>query len=178
MFTSNSENLKAPGIIYWAVTLILRAALVLALFGAGWLIHQNLPSDVSTSTAERSGGAAIQLIIQPPPDMAGVALDVPVELWSIDIVSVHHEYLIERRAGKGLDDFIKERMNGRQTISARLDPQGQAVVVLTPGKWWVHASLAGDHDLEWRLPITVSASTGKQTVILTPQNAYGRTKSF
>jgi hypothetical protein len=178
MLTSNSENRRAPGIIYWAVTMLLRTALVLALFGAGWLIYQNLPNDVTTSPAERPGGATIQLIIQPSPDMAGVALDIPVELWAVDIVSVHHEYLIERRAGKRLDDFMKERMNGRQTISARLDPQGQGVVVLTPGKWWVHASLAGDHDLEWRLPITVSASTSKQTVVLTPQNAYTRAKSF
>ena len=178
MPTRYSENLKIPGTIYWLVTLTLRAALVLGLFGAGWLIYRNQPTDATTATVERPGEATVQLTIQPAPDMGGVALDIPVELWSIDIVSVHHEYLIERRAGKGLDDFIEERMNGRKTVSARFDSQGQAVVVLTPGKWWVHASLAGDHDLEWRLPITVSPSAAKQTVVLTPQNAYTRTKSF
>lgn len=178
MSQGNYENVKAPGIIYRLVTVALRTALVMGLFAAGWLVYQKLPADVETGTEKRAGEATIQLIMQPAPEMAGVALDIPVEFYPIDIVSVHHEYLIERRAGKGLDDFMKERMNGRTPIATRLDAQGQAVVVITPGKWWVHAALTGDQDLEWRLPVNVSASAGKQTVVLNPQNAYARTKAF
>ena len=67
-------------------------------------------------------------------------------------------------------------MNGRTPVNARLDPQGQANIVISPGAWWVHAVLSGEEDLEWRLPINVSGP--KQVIELTSQNAYGRTKSF
>jgi len=36
--------------------------------------------------------------------------------------------------------------------------------------------LSGDEELEWRLPIKVSGR--KQTVELTSQNIYARTRSF
>ncbi len=170
------ENVKTPGIAYQLVTIALRAALVLGLFASGWLVYQKLPTDVANMTKGQAIEATIQLVMQPAPEMAGVALDIPVEIYPIDIVAVRHEYFTERRAGKRFDDFLNERMNGRTPITTQLDPQGQAVVVLRQGNWWVHAVLAGDQDLEWRLPISVSAP--KQTVTLTPQNAYARTKSF
>ena len=108
--------------------------------------------------------------------MAGVALDVPVEFYPVDIVAVHHEYFTERRAGKRFDDFLTERMNGRRPVTAHLDESGQAVVSVSPGHWWVHAALAGEEDLEWRLPVSIAGP--KQTIELTPQNAYTRTTSF
>jgi hypothetical protein len=103
-------------------------------------------------------------------------LEIAVELYPIDIVAVRHEYFTERRAGKRFDDFLKERMEGRTPITARLDKQGQASVVINAGNWWLHALLSGEEDLEWRLPISVTGR--KQTIELTWQNVYTRTRSF
>ncbi|MGH9970265.1 MAG: hypothetical protein ACREBG_21055 [Pyrinomonadaceae bacterium] len=168
--------MKNPGIIYRLVTLVLQAALVLALLAAGWLVYRKLPTDVGTLKEDKKGEATIQIVMRPAPEMAGVALDIPVELYPVDIVAVRHEYFTERRAGKRFDDFLNERMNGRTPITARLDRHGQADVVVSHGPWWVHAVLAGEEDLEWRLPINVTEP--KQRIELTPQNAYARTKSF
>ena len=168
--------MTTPGMIFRLVTLVLQVALVLGLFSAGWLIYRTLPTHLANSTEERASDAQIQLIMRPAPQMAGVALDVPVEFSPVDIVAVHHEYFTERRAGKRFDDFLTERMNGRRRVTARLDQTGRAVVAVSPGNWWVHATLAGEEDLEWRLPVSITGP--KQTIELTPQNAYTRTKTF
>ena len=168
--------MKSPGITYRLVTLVLQAALVVGLFSGGWLIYQTLPYEGVKTAEESLGEATIQLVIRPAPEMAAAALDIPVELYPVDIVAVRHEYFTERLPGKRFDDFLNERMNGRTPITTRLDRNGQALVVVKPGNWWVHAMLAGEQDLEWRLPINVSRP--KQTIELTPQNAYARTKSF
>jgi hypothetical protein len=165
-----------PGIIFRLVTLVLQAALVLGLFSAGWLIYRRLPTQIVSSTEERPSDALIELLIRPAPPMADVALDVTVEFYPVDIVAVHHEYFTERRAGKRFDDFLTERMKGRRPVTARLDQSGRALVTISPGNWWVHAALAGEEDIEWRLPVSIAGS--KQTIELTPQNAYTRTKSF
>jgi hypothetical protein len=165
-----------PNIIFRLVTLVLQAALVLGLFSAGWLIYRRLPTKVANLTEEAPSDALIQLIIRPAPRMTGVALDVPVEFYPVDIVAVQHEYFTERRAGKRFDDFLTERMKGRRPVTARLDQSGRALVIVSPGNWWVHAALAGEEDLEWRLPVSIIGP--QQTIELTPQNAYTRTKSF
>jgi hypothetical protein len=71
---------------------------------------------------------------------------------------------------------LKERMKGRSPVNARLDKQGHGSVSLPPGNWWLHATISGDEQLEWRLPVTVVGS--KQVIELTPQNAYTRSKTF
>jgi len=67
-------------------------------------------------------------------------------------------------------------MKGRSPIDAQLDKQGQGSVLLSTGSWWLHATISGDEQLEWRLPVTVTGA--KQTVELTPQNAYTRSNTF
>jgi hypothetical protein len=99
-----------------------------------------------------------------------------VDLYPIDIVAARHEYFTERRAGKRFDDFLSERMKGRTPVFAKLDKQGQTSVVVSQGSWWLHAQLTGEENLEWRLPLNVAGR--KQTVELTSQNVYTRTKSF
>lgn len=165
-----------PGIIFRLVTLVLQAALVVGLFSAGWLIYRGLPTPIAKSPQERPSDALIELIMRPAPKMSAAALDVAVEFYPVDIVAVHHEYFTERRAGKRFDDFLTERMNGRRPVTARLDQSGRALVTISPGNWWVHSALAGEEDLEWRLPVSIAGP--KQTIELTPQNAYTRTKSF
>ena len=153
----------------------LQAGLILLLVGAGWLIYRRLPattSDVRTDPRTTS----LQILIRQAPETAGPALDVPVSLYPVDIVAVRHEFFTEPRAGKRFEDFLKERMKGRSPVNARLDKQGSGAVTLAPGSWWLHATLSGDEQLEWRLPVTVTGT--KQTIELTPQNAYTRSRTF
>lgn len=159
---------------YRFVTSILRLALLAGIFAAGWLVYSQLPSHASNNKQKSSGEINLQIALQP--GLKGTALDIPIELYPIDVVAVRHEYFAERRAGKRFDDFLKERMNGRSPINARLDMQGQTNLTVAPGEWWIHAILPGDEDLEWRLRVNVAGQ--KQTVELTPDNAYTRTKSF
>jgi hypothetical protein len=167
---------KTTSSFYRLLTLLLRAGLVVALFAAGWFVYINLPHQ-PTDTAQASfGDTALQIILRQSTGSGAVALDVPVELYPVDIVAVRHEYFTERRAGKRFDDFLSERMAGRRSITTRLDKEGQGLVVVSAGNWWVHARVEGEEELEWRLPINVAGP--KQTIELTPQNVYTRARSF
>jgi hypothetical protein len=155
--------------------LALQAALIALLVGAGWFIYRRLP-DSATEANSSQPTTTLQIFIRQTPDSVGPALDVAVSLYPVDIVAVRHEFFTEPRPGKQFEDFLKERMKGRKPVSARLDKQGQGSVLLAPGSWWLHATLSGDEQLEWRLPVTVTGS--KQVIELTPQNAYTRSKTF
>jgi len=166
---------KSTGTIHNLLVLLLRAGLVSSLFAAGWLVYRELPPQPS-ATEESNTETTVQIILRQSAGRGDEALDVPIELYPVDIVAVRHEYFSERRAGERFDDFLFERMKGRKTITAKLDSQGQASVVVSAGNWWVHAQLAGEEVLEWRLPISVGG--GKQIIELTSQNVYTRAKSF
>lgn len=168
--------MKSTSIFYGLLTLLLRAGLIVALFAAGWLVYSGLPRQPAGVTQASNSDTTLQIVLRQSAGMGARALDIPVELYPVDIVAVRHEYFTERRAGKRFDDFLNERMKGRRTITAKLDKQGQAAVVVSAGNWWVHAQLAGEEELEWRLPIKVAGR--KQTVELTSQNVYTRARSF
>ena len=155
--------------------LVLRAALVCSLVGAGWLVFKGFPA-ATTAVDEVGDSTTVLIQINQAPDIPVSNLDVTVDLYPVDIVAVRHEYFMEPRAGKRLEDFLKERMKGRSPVSAKLDKQGHGSVVLPHGNWWLHAKISGDEDLEWRLPVSVVGH--KQIVELTPQNAYTRSRSF
>jgi hypothetical protein len=163
---------KTETIYYRLATLVLRLALIAALFSAGWFIYTKLPHRELNSSPQGLL-TNLQIVLQ---TNDRTQLDIPVEIYPIDIVAVRHEYFAERRAGKRFEEFLQERMNGRAPVTARLDQQGQTTVAISPGNWWVHAQLSGNEDLEWRLPVTVGGN--KQVVELTSQNAYTRAKSF
>lgn len=166
--------MKLPFTVRGAAIVALQAALLVALAGAGWVIHRQLPA---SGSAERDRATTtLQIVLRQPTDSARPALDVPVSLYPVDIVAVRHEFFTEPRAGKRFEDFLKERMKGRSPINGRLDKRGQGAVALAPGSWWLHVTLPGDEQLEWRLPVKVAGP--KQIVELTSQNAYTRSKSF
>ena len=167
--------MKTTSVPYRLVTIGLRVALILALVGAGWFIYSRLPYSPQTQTATTEGKTTLQIVLRGS-DINTEALDINVELYPIDIVAARHEYFTERRAGKRFDDFLSERMKGRTPVTTRLDKQGQTSVGLYPGNWWLHALLAGEEELEWRLPITVTGN--KQTIELTSENVYTRARSF
>lgn len=158
------------------ITLFLRAGLVAALLSAGWLIYRQLPRDLPKNAPISNAETTLQIVLRQPASTYPEALDITVELYPVDIVAVRHEFFTERRAGKRFDDFLLERMKGRKPVTARLDREGQTSVGVSPGNWWLHAMLSGEEDLEWRLPVNVAGS--KQTVELTSQNVYTRTKTF
>jgi hypothetical protein len=167
---------KTPSISYHLLTLFLRAALLAALVVSGWLIYSKLRHQDSANLKTVSGEATVLIVLRPAANGGADALDIPVELYPFDIVAARHEFFTERRAGKRFDDFLSERMSGRSPVETRLDKQGQTSVVVSPGSWWLHAQLAGEENLEWRLPLNIVGP--KQTVELTTQNIYTRTRSF
>ena len=163
---------------YHLTTALLRVALLAVIIGAGWNIYRQLPSSDGGATGadNAAGETALQIVLRPAPKDEGVAINIPVELYPVDVAAVQREFGFERRPGVRFEDFLKERMKGRSPINARLDKQGQGSVTLAPGSWWLHATLSGDEQLEWRLPVTVSGA--RQVIELTPQNAYTRSKTF
>jgi hypothetical protein len=167
---------KTTSLSYSLLTLFLRASLVVALFLSGWLIYSKLPHQPATNPQATRAETNVQIVLRPPAVSGAEALDIAVELYPFDIVSVHHEYFTEPRAGKRFDDFLQERMKGRTPVTARLDKQGQAFVVVSRGIWWLHAQLPGEENLEWRLRVDIAGP--RQTVELTSQNVYTRSKSF
>jgi hypothetical protein len=165
---------KLPFTVRGAAIVALQAALIVALLGAGWLIYRQLPS--SAARDRDRGTAMLQIVLRQPPVSYTQGLDVSVSLYPVDIVAVRHEFFTEPRAGKRFEDFLKDRIQGVPPVSARLDKQGQGLVALTPGSWLLHATLPGDEQLEWRLPVKIAGT--KQIIELTTQNAYTRSKSF
>jgi hypothetical protein len=169
------SELRSTSVFRSVLIVVLQVGLIVVLVGAGWLIYRQLPA---TATEVKPGQptTTLQILIRQPPENAGPALDVAVSLYPVDIIAVRHEFFTETRPGKRFEDFLKERMKGRSPVNARLDKQGQGAVTLAPGSWWLHATLSGDEQLEWRLPVTVGGT--KQVIELTPQNAYTRSKTF
>lgn|GEM_PF-425697 len=169
------DGRKPGGFVRRLLIVALRLALIVSLVGAGWLVYRQLPVTSSSLITDSRGKTNLQIVLRQP-DGGGPALDVDISLFPVDLVAVRHEYFSEPRAGKRLEDFLKERMKGRTPVSTRLDKQGHGSVVLPPGSWWLLAKLSGDEELEWRLPVTVAGAN--QVIELTPQNAYTRSKTF
>ncbi len=171
----NFCNVNTTSVSYRVVTIGLRAGVIVALVATGWFIYSRLPYSQQVEPAGSEGKTTLQIVLRAS-GMNNAPLNLNVEIYPVDIVAVRHEYFTERRAGKRFDDFLSERMKGRTPVTTRLDQQGQTSVALPPGNWWLHALLAGEEELEWRLPITV---TGKKQIIeLTSENVYTRARSF
>ncbi len=161
------------------VTAALQVALVIALAAAGWSIYRYLPhnaDDAGNGEAKALAETALRITLRGPSREDGAAKNVQVELYPIDILAARNEFFSERRPGKRLDDFLAERMGNRSPVKGRFDGEGQVTLMVKPGPWWIHTTLPGELNIEWRLRVNVSGT--RQTVELTPDNAYTRTKSF
>jgi hypothetical protein len=172
---SHIPGLKRFGTARGLTIVVLQAVLLFLLVGAGWLIYRRIPASGAEADYNQQK-TDLQIFIRQTPESVGPSLDVAVSLYPVDIVAVRHEFFTEPPKGKRFEDFLKERMKGRSPVNARLDKQGRGSVSLAPGSWWLHATLSGDEQLEWRLPVTVTGT--KQVIELTPQNAYTRSKTF
>jgi hypothetical protein len=164
----------------WLVA-ALRLALLLALVGAGWLIYRRLPHDDAAPAtglgATRQTRDTLLRIVLPPRTVGDdTTAATAVQLYSIDVAAAQREFFDERRPGMRFEDFIVRRMKERQPITTQLDAQGQTIVYVPPGRWWIHATQTGAQEITWRLPVNVAGR--EQTVELTNANAYMRTKKF
>jgi hypothetical protein len=161
------------------IKIILGALLLAALFAAGWNVYRRLPPDGSVARPETyNTNANSELTVIFHGDSVATAVRTQVELYPIDFVSMQRDFLSAVRPGKSFDDFLAQRMKGLAPVRAPLDDTGRAVAKLTEGNWWLRATtaLASGEQIEWRLPVNVSGRA--QTIELTRENAYERTKKF
>jgi hypothetical protein len=162
----------------------LQLALVAALAGAGWLVYRRLPAeeararaaggDAAREAASAGGATSLRIVMREAAAADGDG--VAVRLYPIDVAAARREFEDERRYGQRFEEFISRRMGARKVVSARLGPEGEAVVAVPHGRWWLHATLEGRTEVTWRLPVNVAGR--EQTVELSESNAFTRTKSF
>ena len=71
------------------VTIVaLQAALIIALVGAGWIVHRQLPTRAG---AQYNGPTTtLQIVLRQPPDSYVSGLDVAVNFYQVDIVVRKH----------------------------------------------------------------------------------------
>ncbi len=160
------------------IKIILAAALVGALFIAGWNVYRRLPADGTRTDTSSGARAQLEMTIILRGDSAATPVNTRVELYPIDFVAVQRDYSAALRPGKSFDDFLAQRIKGLVPVQPQLDRNGRALAKLSEGNWWLRAiaTLADGEKIEWRLPVKVF-SRG-QTIELTTENAYERTKTF
>jgi hypothetical protein len=162
------------------VKITLGVALVGGLCGAGWNVYRRLPDDgaVAMNVAAIDSRAKTELTVMLQSAITGVTLNSPVEIYPFDLVAAQREFQAAPHLARQFDDFLLRRMHGITPVKATTDKDGLAVATLGEGNWWLRAtaSLSAGETVEWRLPVNVAGQ--KQTVELTMENAYERTKKF
>jgi hypothetical protein len=161
------------------IKIILGALLVASLFAAGWNVYRRLPADESWARAENydtNANTELSLILRN--DSAATPVNTRIEIYPIDYAAAQRDYSAAVRPGKTFDDFLAQRMKGVVPVRAKFDDKGRAVAKLSLGNWWIRATatLTTSEEIEWRLPVNVLGRG--QTVELTTENAYERTKKF
>lgn len=161
---------------------ILGAALIGALFLAGWNVYRQLPADGSwarpEATEANNPNANSDVTIVLRSDSPATPVNTRIEVYPIDFAAAKRDFSAAVRPGKTFDDFLAQRMKGLAPVRAQLDGNGRAVAKLSEGNWWIRATatLTSGERIEWRLPIRVSGRG--QAIELTAENAYERTKTF
>ena len=148
------------------------------MFLAGWSVYRRLPADGAWTPEASDPNANSELIIFLRTDSAATPVNTRVELYPIDFVAAQRDFSAAVRPGKTFDDFLAQRMKGLLPVHAQLDNNGRAVAKLSEGNWWIRATatVGRGEKIEWRLPAKVSGRG--QTIELTAENAYERTKTF
>jgi len=161
------------------VKVILGLALLASLFGAGWRVYRRLPGDASPRNVESAYGQAnTRLVMLMSNGLTDATLNSPVELYPFDLTTIQREFRTDQHTARQFDDLLARRMQKVTPLKTETDGNGRAVTFVSAGSWWLHAtaSLANGERLEWRLPLNVAGN--EQTVELTIENAYERTKKF
>ena len=162
------------------IRIILGIVLIGALLCAGWRVYRRLPSEGSDAAAftanDRSPGRPLTIVLSAT--LAEATLNSPVELYPFDLLATQRAFQTTPHTAKQFDEFLARRMQGVTPLKALADSKGRAVALLSDGSWWVRATaaFANGENFEWRLPVIVSGR--EQTIELTTENAYERTKKF
>jgi hypothetical protein len=133
---------------------------------------------MATSVVVSDSRAATSLTVILGRDLTGATMNSPVEIYPFDLVAAQREFQATPHLAKQFDDFLLRRMHGITPVKATTDSEGRALATLSEGNWWLRAtaSLSVGETVEWRLPVNVAGP--QQTVELTMENAYERTKKF
>jgi hypothetical protein len=158
-----------------ALRIILGLALLGSLMFAGTRIYRALPAS-SPGSVETTRGA--------PQDLTKVfraaisTAQTRVNLYPIDIAAAERDYATRGRPGKSLDDFLANRLKAVTAINVEIDGNGRGVARVGEGNWWMHAvsALNTGESMEWRMPLTIAQRP--QTIELSSENAYERSKKF
>ena len=80
-------KVKFPGTISRLTVLLLRAVLVATLLFSGWLIYAKLPHRSNADARASRNETTLQIRLRPA-GINATSLDIPVELYPVDIVAV------------------------------------------------------------------------------------------
>jgi hypothetical protein len=173
---SESDRVPKDSPAIRLIQIILAIALLGTLVGAGRRIYRTLPAAFGApGETPRSGAQQDLTIIFRAAVSAG---DTRVNLYPIDFSATERDYLMNARPGKTLEDFLARRLQNVEPVNVSVDASGHAVARVSEGNWWMHATsaLTNGESMEWRVPLTISRNP--QTIELSSDNAYERTKKF
>src|SRR5882762_4652388 len=147
--------------------------------GAAWNVYRRLPEDgswVRTEAYDTKADSEMTIILRS--NSAATPVNTRIELYPIDFAAAQRDFSAAVRPGKTFDDFLAQRMKGLVPVGTQLDSSGRAVAKLSEGNRWIRATatLTSGEKIEWRLP--VKAFGRGETIELTLENAYERTKKF
>jgi len=160
------------------VRVLLAAALIGALYFAGWRIYRRLPAEAQNQTVFADGRPqpALRLVVRNK--VAGATLRSPVEFFHFNLVAARREFEESPRLARQFDDFLIRRMHDMTPVKADVTGDGYAIAQLWPGDWWLRAqaTLNSGEEIEWRVPVALRDRD--QSLDLSFENAYERTKKF
>lgn len=171
------ENVAPSSFLLLVVRILLALALLAGLFYAGYRIYERLPANSSSIASDYNAPlSGTRVVVRNT--IRNATLHSPVELYHFDLARLRREYDESPRLAKQFDDFLARRMHDTVPVKAQVTNDGVASTLLSQGDWWLRAvaQLDTGEEIEWRLPVTVSARD--QAIELSYENSYERTKKF
>ena len=156
---------------------ILRILLAVMLLGglawAGVRIYRRLPPAAANDWSANGTQQDLTIFVR----VQG-SVETRIKLYPMDFANVERDYARSGRQGRTFEDFLAQRLKNLTPVIADADANGRAVAHVNEGTWWIHAVTAFSEDewLEWRQQVTVAQHP--QTIELTSDNAYQRSKKF
>lgn len=175
--TSAEDNAAPSSPLMIVVRILFACALLAGLFSAGYRIYQRLPMDSSSATGDYNAPlTGTRVLVRNT--IRNATLRSPVELYHFDLSAARREFDDSPRLAKQFDDFLGRRMHDVVPVKAEVTNDGVASTLLSQGNWWLRAiaQLDTGEEIEWRLPLTVSSRD--QSIELSYENSYERTKKF
>jgi hypothetical protein len=174
---AEEEPVASSSFLLLVVRILLAIALLGGLFFAGYRIYEHLPADSSSITSEYNAPlSGTRVVVRNT--IRNATLHSPVELYHFDLPAARREFDESPRLAKQFDDFLSRRMHDVVPVKAQVTNDGIASTLLSRGDWWLRAiaQLDTGEEIEWRLPLIVR--NRDQSIELSFENSYERTKKF